>query len=60
MDIKETEILGADAGSHWYYRSKAEAVVRCLDGIAYDTVLDVGAGSGFFSRHLMSRTNQNP
>jgi SAM-dependent methyltransferase len=57
MDIKETEILGADAGNHWYYRSKAEAVERCLRGIAFDTVLDVGAGSGYFSRHLLTHTS---
>src|SRR5262249_43102752 len=43
MDIKETEILGADAGSHWYYRSKAEALEECLDGIVFRNVLDVGA-----------------
>ncbi len=57
MDIKETEILGADAGNHWYYRAKAEAVERCLRGIAFDTILDVGAGSGFFSRHLLSHSS---
>jgi SAM-dependent methyltransferase len=57
MDIKETEILGADAGSHWYYRSKAEAVERCLRGVAFDTVLDVGAGSGYFSRHLLAHSD---
>lgn len=54
MDIKESDILGPDAGSHWYYRSKAEALERCLQGIPVDTVLDVGAGSGFFSRHLLT------
>jgi SAM-dependent methyltransferase len=57
MDIKETEILGADAGNHWYYRSKAQAVERCLRGVAFDTVLDVGAGSGYFSRHLLIQTS---
>jgi 2-polyprenyl-3-methyl-5-hydroxy-6-metoxy-1,4-benzoquinol methylase len=56
MDIKETEILGADAGNHWYYHSKADAVERCLHGVPYETVLDVGAGSGFFSRHLLTHT----
>jgi len=57
VDIKETEILGADAGSHWYYRSKAEALERCLRGVPVGTILDVGAGSGFFSRHLLARTS---
>jgi len=56
MDIKETAILGADADRHWYYRSKAEAVERYLRGTAFDTLLDVGAGSGFFSRHLLANS----
>src|SRR5215831_598050 len=57
MDIKESAILGADAASHWYYRSKAEAVERCLDGIEFQAVLDVGAGSGFFSRHMLENSS---
>ena len=56
MDIKEAGILGADPGDHWYYRSKVEAVERCLKGVTSTTLLDVGAGSGFFSRHLLART----
>ena len=56
MDIKETGILGPDPGGHWYYRSKAEAVERCLRGVTCTTLLDVGAGSGFFSRHLLTHT----
>jgi len=56
MDIKETAILGADADRHWYYRSKAEAVERYLRGAAFDTLLDVGAGSGYFSRHLLANS----
>ena len=56
MDIKETEILGADADKHWYYRSKAEAVEHYLRGTAFDTLLDVGAGSGYFSRHLLANS----
>jgi SAM-dependent methyltransferase len=57
VDIKETEILGAGAGAHWYYRSKADALERMLQGVPVETVLDVGAGSGFFSRHLLERTS---
>ena len=26
MDLKEEDILGADIGRHWYYRSKAAAL----------------------------------
>lgn len=56
MDLKETDILGADIGRHWYYRSKANAMARLLSGISPSIVLDVGAGSGFFSKKLLSGT----
>jgi 2-polyprenyl-3-methyl-5-hydroxy-6-metoxy-1,4-benzoquinol methylase len=57
MDLKEEDILGADIGRHWYYRSKA-AALRCAVGpIAPRRLLDVGAGSGFFSRHLLAETD---
>ena len=54
MDLKE---LGAvDPESHWYYRSKYAGLQRALSdagGGSFDRVLDVGAGSGFFSAELM-------
>ncbi len=53
MDLKEEDILGADIGEHWYYRSKAAALRRAVDGLQPRRILDVGAGSGFFSRHLL-------
>lgn len=56
MDLKEEDILGADIGRHWYYRSKAAALRRAVAGIAPRRLLDVGAGSGFFSRHLLAET----
>jgi 2-polyprenyl-3-methyl-5-hydroxy-6-metoxy-1,4-benzoquinol methylase len=56
MDLKEEDILGADIGQHWYYRSKAAALRRAVAGISPRRLLDVGAGSGFFSRHLLSET----
>jgi len=56
MDLKEEDILGADIGRHWYYRSKAAALRRAVAGIAPRRLLDVGAGSGFFSRHLLGHT----
>lgn len=57
MDLKETEILGADIERHWYYRSKAAATSALLRGVATTTILDVGAGSAFFSRQLLDRTS---
>jgi 2-polyprenyl-3-methyl-5-hydroxy-6-metoxy-1,4-benzoquinol methylase len=54
MDLKEEDILGADIGRHWYYRSKAAALQRMVGPLAPQRLLDVGAGSGFFSRHLLT------
>lgn len=56
MDLKETEILGDSISSHWYYRSKAQAVRQLLGDFKPSVILDVGAGSGFFSRHLLQHT----
>ena len=54
MDLKEEDILGADIGRHWYYRSKAAALRRAVSHLHPKRILDVGAGSGFFSRHLLA------
>jgi 2-polyprenyl-3-methyl-5-hydroxy-6-metoxy-1,4-benzoquinol methylase len=54
MDLKEEDILGADIGRHWYYRSKAAALRRMVHRLAPRRILDIGAGSGFFSRHLLA------
>jgi len=56
MDLKEQQALGGSAHLHWYYRAKSAAMLRMLQGSTFDKVLDVGAGSGFFSRHLLDRT----
>jgi 2-polyprenyl-3-methyl-5-hydroxy-6-metoxy-1,4-benzoquinol methylase len=54
MDLKEEDILGAEIGRHWYYRSKAAALRRMVAPLGARRILDVGAGSGFFSRHLLA------
>ncbi len=56
MDLKETDILGADIVDHWYYSAKARAMSRLLGEIVPGRILDVGAGSGFFSRYLLAHT----
>jgi len=56
MDLKEQDLLGEDIGSHWYYRSKCAALLRLIKGRPVRGILDVGAGSGFFSRELLART----
>ena len=57
MDLKETDILGEDIAGHWYYRSKAKAMMSQLDEYKPSKVLDVGAGSGFFSKHLLEHSS---
>lgn len=53
MDIKEESILGNAIYGHWYYVSKGRAMRKFLGDIRTPEVLDVGAGSGIFSRHLI-------
>lgn len=54
MDLKEETVLGKDIDTHWYYLSKALALSSCLPHGGSNKILDVGAGSGFFSRWLMA------
>ncbi|PCJ97260.1 MAG: methyltransferase [Zetaproteobacteria bacterium] len=53
MDLKEEDILGDKIHGHWYYVSKGKAMRCFLGNIKTDEVLDVGAGSGIFSRQLL-------
>lgn len=57
MDLKETDLLGADVSRHWYYQSKARAMRHMLQGTFPQRVLDVGAGSGFFTQTLMAQAS---
>lgn len=53
MDIKEEHILGDAIVHHWYYISKGRAMRRFIKDFQVPEVLDVGAGSGVFSRQLL-------
>lgn len=53
MDVKEEGILGPAIKDHWYYVSKGRALRMMLGGETVDEVLDVGAGSGVFTRQLI-------
>ena len=53
MDLKEAHIIGPDPLSHWYYKSKAEAMATLIGDEPPSVILDVGAGSGFFSAYLL-------
>lgn len=52
MDIKEAALV--DPTSHWYYQSKLFALVRAVNRFSpnWVSMIDVGAGSGFFSRSM--------
>jgi len=53
MDVKEDQILGESVSTHWYYVSKSKAIQRLLSSLSVGNVLDVGAGSGVFSKFLL-------
>ncbi len=53
MDLKEQEILGEISENHWYYISKGRAMLKFLADIKVPEVLDVGAGTGIFTRQLL-------
>lgn len=58
MDVKEEDILGDAVRSHWYYVSKGRALRSMLRGVPTQSVLDVGAGSGVFSRSLLDERSE--
>ena len=53
MDLKEERAIGGDPSTHWYYISKGRAIKSLLGEGDIEQVLDVGAGSGVFSRMLV-------
>lgn len=53
MDLKEVEGIGDGIHRHWYYRAKANALHKILAPYKFETILDVGAGSSFFSKLLI-------
>ena len=57
MDLKEELILGGAAERHWYYRSKAKALLQLVAPLKPRTILDVGAGAGFFSKYLLNHSS---
>ena len=53
MDVKEEETFGHLLDRHWYYRCKGLALRAMLRGRPFHTLLDIGAGSGIFSKQLL-------
>ena len=54
MDLKEERAIGGDPSAHWYYIAKGRAINALLGDAPAREILDVGAGSGVFSRMLLS------
>ena len=52
MDLKEVELVSPDI--HWYYQAKLFALTRAVERYSphWSLLVDVGAGSGFFSRSI--------
>lgn len=55
MDVKEEKILGNSITSHFYYVSKGRALHHLLKTFHFNSILDIGAGSGIFSRQLLEK-----
>ncbi|MBT8473091.1 MAG: class I SAM-dependent methyltransferase [Marinicaulis sp.] len=55
MDLKEEKAIGGDPASHWYYISKGRAIKSLLGAKPIEQLLDVGAGSGVFSRMMIEQ-----
>ncbi len=54
MDLKEEKAIGGDPGAHWYYIAKGRALKGLLGRKSGATILDVGAGSGVFSKMFVA------
>ncbi|MDH4128746.1 MAG: class I SAM-dependent methyltransferase [Spirochaetota bacterium] len=57
MDLKEEEILKDKVHSHWYYVSKGLALLKIIKKTKINSILDIGAGSGVFSKIILKNTN---
>jgi hypothetical protein len=53
LDLKEESILGPRIKDHWYYVAKGRALRALVGRETVPEVLDVGAGSGVFTRQLL-------
>ena len=56
MDLKEEEILKNNVYSHWYYVSKGLALLDFIKNLEVNIILDIGAGSGVFSKTILQNT----
>jgi SAM-dependent methyltransferase len=54
VDLKEENAISGDPSAHWYYISKGRAIKALLGRQPIEELLDVGAGSGVFSKMLVN------
>ncbi len=54
MDLREENAIIGDPSAHWYYISKGRAIKALLGRQPIEKLLDVGAGSGVFSKMLVT------
>ena len=57
MDLKELESVSGATHKHWYYQSKAWALQKLVECTHPRNILDIGSGSGFFSKYLLENTS---
>ncbi|MBK8398732.1 MAG: methyltransferase [Leptospiraceae bacterium] len=57
MDLKESDILQEKIFSHWYYKSKSNVILSLINNRKIKSVLDIGAGSGYFAKIILERTD---
>lgn len=57
VDLKEEHLLGDQVKSHWYYRAKLAALTATIADLGVRNVLDIGAGSGYFSKALLEKSS---
>ncbi len=57
MDIKEAGLIKGDIGNHFYYRAKLAALRSLIDKLKPQRILDVGAGTGYFSKSLLEQSS---
>ncbi len=55
MDLREENTISGDPSAHWYYISKGRAIKALLGRQPIEKLLDVGAGSGVFSKMLVNQ-----
>ncbi len=55
MDLREENAISGDPSAHWYYISKGYAIKALLGCRPIEKLLDVGAGSGVFSKMLVNQ-----